>query len=140
MEKHEFKISDQGEDEGFVTGEVEINGGGIAIRFDGYSTACTQDDIGEPIWVELYDGKLRTLLWADINKEDPTHIIELDAARNIARREVPNPEMQALTEKFGGIWSEHPDYPAADWQYEVANGDTRLGYWDWVSHKKDGDE
>jgi len=29
---------------------------------------------------------------------------------------------------------EHPDYPFEDWQYEVSNGDTRLGYWLWVVH------
>jgi len=27
---------------------------------------------------------------------------------------------------------EHPDHPLAGWRYEVANGDTRLGYWEWV--------
>ena len=32
-------------------------------------------------------------------------------------------------------WADHEDYPVADWQYEVANGDTRLGYADWRSHK-----
>lgn len=30
-------------------------------------------------------------------------------------------------------WAEHPDHPVGDWQAEVMNGDTRLGYWDWVS-------
>ncbi|WP_294131763.1 hypothetical protein [Sphingobium sp.] len=30
-------------------------------------------------------------------------------------------------------WAEHPDHPVADWQAEVANDDTRLGYWDWVA-------
>ena len=29
-------------------------------------------------------------------------------------------------------WSEHPEAPLADWQYEVASGDTRVGYWTWV--------
>jgi len=29
-------------------------------------------------------------------------------------------------------WSEHPKHPVKDWQYEVENGDTREGYWDWV--------
>ncbi len=33
-----------------------------------------------------------------------------------------------------GIDGEHPDYRRSDWQYEVANGGTHLGYWDWVSH------
>ncbi len=32
-----------------------------------------------------------------------------------------------------GYWIEHPKYPASNWQYEVANGDTRLGYWEWAS-------
>lgn len=36
-----------------------------------------------------------------------------------------------LREKYGH-WNEHPEYPVSDWQYEVDNGDTRLGYWEWV--------
>ena len=31
-------------------------------------------------------------------------------------------------------WSDNPDWPVEDWQYEVANGDTRLGYSEWVDH------
>lgn len=34
-------------------------------------------------------------------------------------------------------WDNDPDYPPEDWQYEVANGDTRLGYREWVEHKKE---
>lgn len=30
-------------------------------------------------------------------------------------------------------------YPLGDWQYEVQNGDTRLGYDDWVAHKIESD-
>lgn len=37
-------------------------------------------------------------------------------------------------------WAEVPDYPVADWQYEVGNDDTRLGYLDWVAHKQEGRE
>ncbi|MGE4306678.1 MAG: hypothetical protein AB7E24_21920 [Novosphingobium sp.] len=33
----------------------------------------------------------------------------------------------------GAGWSEDPEYPLADWQAEVANDDTRLGYWAWVA-------
>jgi hypothetical protein len=29
-------------------------------------------------------------------------------------------------------WGESPDHPVSDWMYWVSNGDTRLGYWDWV--------
>lgn len=35
------------------------------------------------------------------------------------------------------VWAAEEDYPVADWQHEVANDDTRLGYWDWVQHRKD---
>ncbi len=30
-------------------------------------------------------------------------------------------------------WGEDPEFPVADWQYEVSNGDTRMGYWEWVA-------
>ncbi len=29
-------------------------------------------------------------------------------------------------------WSEHPRFPVSNWRDEVAEDDTRLGYWDWV--------
>lgn len=29
-------------------------------------------------------------------------------------------------------WDHHPVHSIFDWQYEVANGDTRQGYWEWV--------
>ena len=32
-----------------------------------------------------------------------------------------------------GHWDSHRDFPVSDWQYEVANGDTRLGYQQWVN-------
>ena len=36
-------------------------------------------------------------------------------------------------------WGEDDAYPRQDWQYEVANGDTSLGYWTWVAHQKERD-
>ncbi|MFZ3482050.1 hypothetical protein [Sphingomonas sp. 3-13AW] len=38
-----------------------------------------------------------------------------------------------LSEQHSGVWGQHPDYAVSDWQYEVSNCDTRLGYWDWVA-------
>ena len=39
----------------------------------------------------------------------------------------------------GGYWDDHDDYPVSDWQYEVANGDTRQGYHEWraACHERD---
>ncbi|MGA3118397.1 MAG: hypothetical protein ABSF90_28720 [Syntrophobacteraceae bacterium] len=34
-------------------------------------------------------------------------------------------------------WEDDPEFPAEDWKYEVANGDTRLGYPEWVEHQRD---
>lgn len=36
----------------------------------------------------------------------------------------PNPDV--------AHWQSDTEFPVTDWQYQVANGDTRLGYWDWV--------
>lgn len=44
-------------------------------------------------------------------------------------------QAEALANKYGGYWSEHPDYPLSNWIQEVRDGDTRLGYWPWVLSK-----
>jgi hypothetical protein len=35
--------------------------------------------------------------------------------------------------------SEDPEHPVKDWQYEVANGDTRAGYWEWAQDARQCD-
>jgi hypothetical protein len=37
-------------------------------------------------------------------------------------------------------WEEHPRFPRADWKYEVENGDTSLGYVEWVNNQIQWDE
>ena len=39
---------------------------------------------------------------------------------------------EELREEFGGHWGEHPDHKVEDWKQEVANDETRLGYWEWL--------
>ena len=34
-------------------------------------------------------------------------------------------------------WGIDPKHHLSDWQEEVANGDTRLGYWEWVQHREE---
>ncbi|WP_301851144.1 hypothetical protein [Rhodococcus pyridinivorans] len=34
-----------------------------------------------------------------------------------------------------GVWGSHPEHSPEDWQFEVANGDTRVGYWEWVAER-----
>lgn len=35
---------------------------------------------------------------------------------------------------------ESSDFPLSDWRYEVKNGDTRLGYWEWLAHRYEGEQ
>jgi hypothetical protein len=50
---------------------------------------------------------------------------------------VARPDMPALDIVVDD--GENPDYPKADWQHEVANGYTKLGYVDWVFHKEESE-
>ena len=40
-------------------------------------------------------------------------------------------DVEEYIKKYG-YWSVHPDHPLEDWRYEIANDDTRQGYWQWV--------
>jgi len=42
-----------------------------------------------------------------------------------------------LRQNNGGVWGDHPRYPAALWEDCVGDGDTRLGYWEWVANRID---
>lgn len=48
-------------------------------------------------------------------------------------------ELQAKYDAIGdtdqgphGQWGQHPVFTMEEWREDVANGDTRRGYWDWV--------
>jgi hypothetical protein len=50
---------------------------GIEIRYTG--TSCYDGDYA-PIFIEWYDGVPRIIIWADINDQDPTHVIDMSKA------------------------------------------------------------
>jgi hypothetical protein len=50
---------------------------------------------------------------------------------------MPSDHVKSIIDAHGGAWGEHSDLPVEDWQHEVANGDTRLGYWEWVAVQLD---
>lgn len=36
------------------------------------------------------------------------------------------------------VWSiDDTEFPVSDWQAEVANNDTRLGYFEWLQHRRE---
>ena len=58
---------------------------GIEIFVTGYGMKCVEG--GSPIFLEVFEGRLVLRVWADINKEDPTHVIDLAEAREDARKD-----------------------------------------------------
>lgn len=46
----------------------------------GESFQCVWRIVGSPVFLELHEGKLRLIVGADINQEEPTHFIDLNGA------------------------------------------------------------
>lgn len=63
--------------------KVSLSDLAVGLQFDGYK-AANGDEI---ISVEVFEDKLVLHVWADINQEDPTHSIPLEAAalENLSR-------------------------------------------------------
>lgn len=66
---------------------VRINGMGVALHIDGFGDCGTEPGHGEPVYVENRHGVPTVVVWADINQEDPTDIIELAGAAEALRKE-----------------------------------------------------
>ena len=70
-----------------VSGSVKVEKDGLAllIGVQGYGEMTAEDGQAHPILLERFHGKLRLIVWGDINEENPTHIIDLEPAREDAR-------------------------------------------------------
>ena len=93
---------------------------------------------------------------AALVKEELLHLVSGvvdDEARsvliqNVARLvlvEPENPVRTALVERVilqcgDNVWGACKQYPISDWQHEVENRDTILGYWEWVISQAESDE
>ena len=66
---------------------IEYSESGINIRPRGYGDATSEPGSGAPIFLELYRGELRLVVWANINSEEPTNVINLEKAREDSRKE-----------------------------------------------------
>ena len=65
---------------------VTANCSAISFFPEGYGDFGSADGHGCPVFLELYEGRLRLIVFADINEQDPT-IIDLDRAREDRRIE-----------------------------------------------------
>ena len=59
----------------------------LLLKFDGHGDHDSPDGEGHPVMIEFYDGQVRVVVYADVNDENPTHVIPLEGARESARRE-----------------------------------------------------
>lgn len=50
-----------------------------------YGEKAAADGDGSILALEVYEGRLRLLVFADINEEGPTHVIDLEGAREDRR-------------------------------------------------------
>ncbi|MFA5311734.1 MAG: hypothetical protein WC375_00280 [Methanomassiliicoccales archaeon] len=64
---------------------VEGDCDGLNIQPVGYGDSASENGFGWPILLEKFSGKLRLVVWADINQCDPTHIIDLAGAKELCR-------------------------------------------------------
>lgn len=64
---------------------VEITDSGISISVEGYGDSCSKEGAGFPILIEVCEGELRAVLWDDINRHDPGHVISLEGAKEDKR-------------------------------------------------------
>ena len=68
--------------------EIEVTilseSGQIWIQPQGYGEKCAIDNEGWPIGIEIWQGKLRLIVFDDINREEP-QIIDLEKAREASR-------------------------------------------------------
>ncbi len=70
-----------------VLGRISIDTQGIVLGFNGYGDCCSAEGHGTPVLIENREGILYVVVWADINREDPTHNISMADAKESNRKE-----------------------------------------------------
>lgn len=82
-----------------------------------------------------HDETLQTR-WDEFQQREDFKIAEdgKEASEEVVTAEIGEAPHEKLKEEYG-LWGEHPDCPRADWALEATNGDTVLGYWEWVAAK-----
>jgi len=66
-------------------GSITFGWDGISVKLNGYSDCNSLDNQGIVTFLELYEGKVIQRVYSSINREDPTHSISLEDARNECR-------------------------------------------------------
>ena len=56
----------------------------LDLVIEGFGTKAMPSGTSAPIYLEIQNGVPKLYVWADINEEDPTHIIDLSGAKEEA--------------------------------------------------------
>lgn len=72
---------------------------------------------------------LGSSMWVWVTGTDPT------SPGDCTRQQITVVGPVNLLKKAYGHWDEITEFPVADWRAEVDNGDTQLGYLDWVENE-----
>lgn len=71
-------------------GQVDFEGAAhdnaVVLNLDGFGLYSMEAGFGGVVLLEFWDSEVRLLVWADINKEEATHVISLEGAREFRRR------------------------------------------------------
>ena len=74
-------------DESKIKAKLRLTPKGIEIGFEGYGEKTMENGHGMPVFIELYAGRPRVIVFGDINQEEPTDIINLANADEKLRKE-----------------------------------------------------
>jgi len=68
-----------------IVEKEEHTDGYINIFVEGYGDKYSVDGAGSPITIDFFNNKLQVIVRGDINKEDPTHFIDIEGAKESNR-------------------------------------------------------
>ena len=66
--------------------KLSIENGQLWIQPEGYGDKYSADGDGYPVGLEIWEGRLRLIVFEDINQEE-ARIVDLEKARETARQE-----------------------------------------------------
>lgn len=72
--------------------------------------------------------------------DDLTNMAQLAADGGPGEETMQDAIDRVVMQCGGDQWRSCSQYPREEWQLEAENGDTNLGYWEWVIHQAEADE
>lgn len=111
--------------------------GGFWVRFSGredmvaHPKVKIHHDIYEVLVLDSTHVQLRRVDEANPHWGIAWHLEQFDQPYRDCVEQIIDRELRSRNGR-PNHWDDVPGHPFEDWQYEVQNNDTRLGYWDWV--------